>query len=52
MSSCTENEANHYGRFLCAILQILMRWHKDIKFFELVIFLLMIKQKKINLILF
>lgn len=34
MSSCTENEANHYGRFLCAILQILMRWHKDVKLFE------------------
>lgn len=34
MSSCTENEANHYGRFLCAILVIVMRWHKDIKVFE------------------
>ena len=34
MSSCTENEANHYGRFLCAILAIVMQWHKDIKVFE------------------
>lgn len=34
MSSCTENEANHYGRFLCSILQISMRWHKDVKVFE------------------
>lgn len=29
MSSCTENEANHYGRFLCSILDIAMRWHRD-----------------------
>lgn len=35
MSSCTENEANHYGRFLCAILQILMRWHQDVKVFDM-----------------
>lgn len=29
MSSCTENEANHYGRFLCSILHIAMRWHRE-----------------------
>lgn len=39
MSSCTENEANHYGRFLCSILQILMHWHKDIKTFDTVNYL-------------
>ncbi|XP_054160183.1 THO complex subunit 2-like [Oppia nitens] len=29
MCSCTENEANHYGRFLCALLETVMNWHKD-----------------------
>ncbi|XP_015792338.1 THO complex subunit 2 [Tetranychus urticae] len=34
MSSCTENEANHYGRFLCALQETVMRWHKDKLVFE------------------
>lgn len=29
MTSCTENEANRYGRFLCAMLETVMRWHSD-----------------------
>ena len=34
MSLCTENEANHYGRFLCALQETVMRWHKDKNVFE------------------
>ncbi|KAI1301341.1 THO complex subunit 2 [Halotydeus destructor] len=34
MCSCTENEANNYGRFLASILDIVMRWHKDIDVFN------------------
>lgn len=29
VTSCTENEANRYGRFLCAMLETVMRWHSD-----------------------
>lgn len=29
MTSCTENEAHRYGRFLCAVLENLMLWHSD-----------------------
>ena len=34
MCSCTEKEANHYGRFLCSILEVVSRWHKDEKVFD------------------
>ncbi|RWS26655.1 THO complex subunit 2-like isoform X1 [Leptotrombidium deliense] len=34
MCSCTVNEANHYGRFLCGLLETVMRWHKDKNVFE------------------
>jgi THO complex subunit 2 len=34
MCSCTENEANHYGRFLCSVLETVMRWHRDRSLFE------------------
>lgn len=27
VTSCTENEAHRYGRFLCAALDTIMRWH-------------------------
>ncbi|XP_060572351.1 THO complex subunit 2-like isoform X2 [Ruditapes philippinarum] len=27
VTSCTENEAHRYGRFLCAALDTVMRWH-------------------------
>ncbi|CAL8086593.1 unnamed protein product [Calicophoron daubneyi] len=26
-SMCTEDEAHRYGRFLCAVLELVMRWH-------------------------
>ncbi|ESO98124.1 hypothetical protein LOTGIDRAFT_174338 [Lottia gigantea] len=29
VTSCTENEAHRYGRFLCTTLDTVMRWHKD-----------------------
>uniref|UniRef100_A0A182M4N4 THO complex subunit 2 n=1 Tax=Anopheles culicifacies TaxID=139723 RepID=A0A182M4N4_9DIPT len=29
VTSCTENEATRYGRFLCAMLETVMRWHSD-----------------------
>ncbi|XP_012259618.2 THO complex subunit 2 [Athalia rosae] len=29
VTSCTENEANRYGRFLCAMLETVMRWHSE-----------------------
>ena len=29
MCSCTETEASHYGRFLCSLLETVMRWHRD-----------------------
>ncbi|ESO04771.1 hypothetical protein HELRODRAFT_191720 [Helobdella robusta] len=29
LSSCTENEAHRYGRFLCCVLNDIMRWHSD-----------------------
>lgn len=34
MCSCTENEANHYGRFLNSVLETVMRWHKDKAIFD------------------
>ncbi|XP_030748048.1 THO complex subunit 2 isoform X2 [Sitophilus oryzae] len=32
--SCTENEAMRYGRFLYAMLETVMRWHKSKEVFE------------------
>ncbi|CAD7086049.1 unnamed protein product [Hermetia illucens] len=29
VTSCTENEATRYGRFLCAMLETVMKWHAD-----------------------
>uniref|UniRef100_A0A182J8B0 THO complex subunit 2 n=1 Tax=Anopheles atroparvus TaxID=41427 RepID=A0A182J8B0_ANOAO len=29
VTSCTENEATRYGRFLCAMLETVMRWHSE-----------------------
>jgi THO complex subunit 2 len=29
VTSCTENEANRLGRFLCAMLDTVMRWHRN-----------------------
>ncbi|KAG5670760.1 hypothetical protein PVAND_001001 [Polypedilum vanderplanki] len=29
ITTCTENEANRYGRFLNAMLETVMRWHSD-----------------------
>lgn len=34
VTSCTENEANRYGRFLCAMLETVMRWHSKKSVFE------------------
>ncbi|CAG2063466.1 unnamed protein product, partial [Timema podura] len=34
VTSCTENEANRYGRFLCAMLETVMRWHAEKATFE------------------
>ncbi|XP_074593972.1 THO complex subunit 2-like protein [Brevipalpus obovatus] len=34
LSSCTEKEANHYGRFLCSLIETVSRWHKDKETFE------------------
>ncbi|XP_052792425.1 THO complex subunit 2-like isoform X2 [Mya arenaria] len=34
VSSCTENEAQRYGRFLCAALDTVMRWHSSKEFYE------------------
>ena len=34
MTSCTENEATRYGRFLAAMLEIVMRWHSERQIFE------------------
>ena len=34
VTSCTENEAHRYGRFLAAMLDIVMRWHKSKEIFE------------------
>ncbi|KAK6626298.1 hypothetical protein RUM43_006609 [Polyplax serrata] len=31
---CTENEAHRYGRFLCCVLELVMRWHGDVTIFE------------------
>ncbi|CAB0008239.1 unnamed protein product [Nesidiocoris tenuis] len=32
--SCSENEASRYGRFLCAVLQNIMRWHSSKDIYE------------------
>ncbi|XP_046462937.1 THO complex subunit 2-like isoform X2 [Daphnia pulex] len=32
--SCTENEADRYGRFLCAMLETVMHWHSSKKIFD------------------
>ncbi|XP_018404812.1 PREDICTED: THO complex subunit 2 isoform X3 [Cyphomyrmex costatus] len=34
VTSCTENEANRYGRFLCAMLETVMRWHSEKTIFD------------------
>jgi len=34
VTSCTENEADRYGRFLAAMLEIVMKWHKSREVFE------------------
>ncbi|XP_051169390.1 THO complex subunit 2 isoform X1 [Leptopilina boulardi] len=34
VTSCTENEANRYGRFLCAMLDTVMRWHSEKAIFD------------------
>ncbi|XP_063988875.1 THO complex subunit 2 isoform X2 [Diachasmimorpha longicaudata] len=34
VTSCTENEANRYGRFLCAMLETVMRWHSEKAIFD------------------
>merc|ERR1712223_961056 len=34
VTSCTENEAQRYGRFLAAMLGIVMGWHKSKEIFE------------------
>lgn len=34
VTSCTENEATRYGRFLCAMLETVMRWHSDLATFN------------------
>ncbi|CAH8559656.1 unnamed protein product [Schistosoma guineensis] len=33
-SMCTENEAHRYGRFLCAVLELVMRWHASEEVFN------------------
>ncbi|KAF6204563.1 hypothetical protein GE061_018723 [Apolygus lucorum] len=32
--SCSENEASRYGRFLCAVLQNIMRWHSSNEIYD------------------
>lgn len=34
VTSCTENEANRYGRFLCSMLETVMRWHSKKEIFD------------------
>lgn len=34
VTSCTENEAHRYGRFLAAMLEVVMRWHSKRDIFE------------------
>ena len=34
VTSCTEQEAHRYGRFLAAMLEIVMRWHSSREHFE------------------
>ncbi|KAJ8298480.1 hypothetical protein KUTeg_025011 [Tegillarca granosa] len=34
VTSCTENEAHRYGRFLCTSLETIMRWHSDKTIYE------------------
>ncbi|CAL1526810.1 unnamed protein product [Lymnaea stagnalis] len=34
VTSCTENEARRYGRFLCSALETIMRWHSSPAIYE------------------
>ncbi|KAL3879965.1 hypothetical protein ACJMK2_032241 [Sinanodonta woodiana] len=34
VSSCTENEAHRYGRFLCSCFETVMTWHSDKSMYE------------------
>jgi len=34
VTNCTDNEASRYGRFLCATLSGISRWHKDKALYE------------------
>ncbi|XP_030836802.1 THO complex subunit 2 isoform X1 [Strongylocentrotus purpuratus] len=34
VASCTENEAIRYGRFLCAMMETVMKWHGDKETYE------------------
>ena len=38
MSSCTENEAHRYGRFLSYALETVMRWHSSKNIYDKVRF--------------
>lgn len=37
VTSCTENEAHRYGRFLCSALETVMRWHSSPATYEKVL---------------
>lgn len=34
VTSCTENEATRYGRFLCVMLETVMKWHANLATFD------------------
>lgn len=34
VTACTENEATRYGRFLCVMLETVMKWHSSPATFE------------------
>ena len=34
LTSCTENEAHRYGRFLASALDTIMRWHSSTSIYE------------------
>ncbi|KAK3741029.1 hypothetical protein RRG08_005719 [Elysia crispata] len=34
VTSCTENEARRYGRFLCSALETVMRWHSSLEIYQ------------------
>lgn len=47
VTNCTENEAHRYGRFLCASLDTIMKWHSSKEIYDKVQYNITVQHKKL-----